>query len=91
MSEKSLEGLRDFLCGTLSAGNILWLCQQLAEYAQKQQEQLKACEKLIARAEEGRKQIALGNYLTSEEVFNELAEEFGLELPEKEMQLDLAV
>lgn len=41
-------------------------------------------EELIARAEEGRRQIAMGNYLTNDEVFREIAEELGIELPVEE-------
>ena len=37
-------------------------------------------EELIARAEEGRRQIAMGNYHTNEEVFRKLSEEFGFDL-----------
>ena len=48
-------------------------------------------EELIARAEEGRRQIAMGNYLTNDEVFRGIAEELGIELPELEMQLEEAV
>ena len=48
-------------------------------------------EELIARAEEGRRQIAMGNYLTNDEVFRKIAEELGIELPELEMQLEEAV
>ena len=48
-------------------------------------------EELIARAEEGRRQIAMGNYLTNDEVFREIAEKLGIELPELEMQLEEAV
>ena len=33
-------------------------------------------EEAIARAEEGRRQIAMGNYITSEELFRQLNDEF---------------
>ena len=83
MSEKSLEGLRDFLCGTLSAGNILWLCQQLAEYAQKQQERelLKpyTMEELRAGILESEKQFSEGKFKTIEEVFQGFGEKFEVE------------
>lgn len=36
-------------------------------------------EELLERAEKGRKEIAQGNYVTSEEVFRDLFEEFGLD------------
>lgn len=36
-------------------------------------------EELLERAEKGRREIAEGNYVTSEEVFRDLFEEFGLD------------
>lgn len=36
-------------------------------------------EELLERAEKGRREIAQGNYVTSEEVFRDLFEEFGLD------------
>ena len=36
-------------------------------------------EELLERAEKGRREIAQGNYVTSEEMFRDLFEEFGLD------------
>ena len=36
-------------------------------------------EELLERAEKGRKEIASGNYVTSEHLFHDLFEEFGLD------------
>ena len=36
-------------------------------------------EELLERAEKGRREIAQGNYVTSEEMFHDLFEEFGLD------------
>ena len=67
MSTAVLNGLRDYLYGTLSPANMLWLGIQLTEYAKKQQEKSSdffppssTCEELIESAEEGRKRIAAG-------------------------------
>ena len=48
-------------------------------------------EELLERAEKGRKEIAQGNYVTSEEMFRDLFEEFGLdpnEMKEIERQVE---
>ena len=95
MSTETLSGLRDYLFSTLSRSNMLWLATQLKERAEKEEE-LKpyTIEELHQMVEEGRKQIAEGHYFTSEEVFNDLFEEFGVderEVEEKELQLEEAV
>lgn len=93
MSTETLSGLRDYLFSTLSRSNMLWLATQLKERAEKEEE-LKpyTIEELHQMVEEGRKQIAKGHYLTSEEVFSDLFEEFGVEEKEqKELQLVEAV
>ena len=48
-------------------------------------------EELLERAEKGRREIAQGNYVTSEEMFRDLFEEFGLdpnEMKEIERQVE---
>ncbi len=93
MSTETLSGLRDYLFSTLSRSNMLWLATQLKERAEKEEE-LKpyTIEELHQMVEEGRKQIAEGHYLTGEEVFSDLFEEFGVEEKEqKELQLVEAV
>ena len=93
MSTETLSGLRDYLFSTLSRSNMLWLATQLKERAEKEEE-LKpyTIEELHQMVEEGRKQIAEGHYLTSEEVFSDLFGEFGVEEKEqKELQLVEAV
>lgn len=95
MSTEALSGLRDYLFGTLSRSNMLWLSDQLREKAE-EKEELKpyTVEELRQMVEEGRKEIAEGNYLTSEEVFKDLFEEFDVEeseVEEKELQLEEAV
>jgi hypothetical protein len=95
MSTETLSGLRDYLFSTLSRSNMLWLATQLKERAEKEEE-LKpyTIEELHQMVEEGRKQIAEGHYLTNEEVFSDLFEEFGVderEVEEKELQLEEVV
>ena len=83
MSTAVLNGLRDYLYGTLSPANMLWLGIQLTEYAKKQQEKSSdffppssTCEELIESAEEGRKRIATGNYIEIDDLLRELDEDF---------------
>ena len=95
MSTETLSSLRDYLFGTLSRSNMLWLATQLKERADKE-EDLKpyTMEELHQMVEEGRREIAEGHYCTSEEMFNDLFEEFGVdkkEVEEKEMQFEEVV
>ena len=87
MSTETLSGLRDYLFSTLSRSNMLWLATQLKERAEKEEE-LKpyTIEELHQMVEEGRKQIAEGHFFTSEEVFNELFEENGVDEREPKEQ-----
>ena len=81
MSEATLTNLLEYLYDTLTPSNMQWLGEHLIEYAQSDRENLKpyTVEELLERAEEGRRQIALGNYVTSEEMFRDLFKEFGLD------------
>ena len=83
MSTKTLEGLRDYLCDTLSTGNMLWLCQQLSDYAQKhkEQESLKpyTLEELHQGILDSEREFAEGKFKTIEEVFEGLGEPFDVE------------
>lgn len=95
MSTETLSSLRDYLFGTLSRSNMLWLATQLKERAEKEEE-LKpyTIEELHQMVEEGRQEIAEGHYFTSEEMFNDLFEEFSVdkkEVEEKELQLEEVV
>lgn len=95
MSTETLSNLRDYLFGTLSRSNMLWLATQLKERAEKEEE-LKpyTIEELHQMVEEGRREIAEGHYYTSKEMFDDLLEEFGVdegEVEEKELQLEEVV
>ena len=77
MSTATLNGLRDYLYGTLSPANLIWLGTQLTEYGRKQEEQLKPYtkEELNTRIDMSERQFAEGKYKTIEEVFREFEKE----------------
>ena len=77
MSTATLNGLRDYLYGTLSPANLIWLGTQLTEYGHRQEEQLEpyTLEELKARIDKSEQQFAEGKYKTIEEVFREFDEE----------------
>ena len=82
MSEATLTSLLEYLCGALTPSNQRWLAEHLIEHAYtKENEALTpyTIEELMERAEKGRKEIASGNYVTSENLFHDLFEEFGLD------------
>ena len=82
MSTATLSNLRDYLYGTLTPANMIWLGRQLTEYGNKQMMPLKpySREELLDRAEKGRQEIAMGNYVTAEDLLRELNEDLEDEL-----------
>ena len=78
-----MRGLLEYLYSTLSPSNMRWVGEHLIEYAKREdsEETLQPYtkEELLERAEEGRRQIAMGNYCTSEELFKELFDEFDID------------
>ena len=87
MSTATLTNLRDYLTGTLSSANMLWLSEQLADYAKKKEEApLKRYTKaeLNALLDEAEANIAAGNTIPGEEVWRELEEEFAREDAEED-------
>ena len=75
MSETTLTSLLEYLYGALTPNNQRWLAEHLIEHAYAEEgEVLKpyTVEELLERAEKGRKEIARGNYVTSEELFRDL-------------------
>lgn len=80
MSTATLSNLLEYLYGTLSPSNMRWVGEHLIEYAKKEEEEEALTpytrEELLERAEEGRRQIAMGNYCTMEELLQELDEDF---------------
>ncbi len=95
MSTTALSGLRDYLCGTLTPANMLWLSSQLAEYAHHQQaEELPpphrryTMDEINAMLDEAERQAAAGESMTNEEFFRSwdelIAEEERLEKQQEE-------
>ncbi len=95
MSTTALSGLRDYLCGTLTPANMLWLSSQLAEYAHHQQaEELPpphrryTMDEIDAMLDEAERQAAAGESMTNEEFFRSwdelIAEEERLEKQQEE-------
>ena len=85
MSTTALNGLRDYLTGTLSPDNMIWLATQLTEYAKKQEEppfQRYTMDEINAMLDEAEADIAAGRVLSEEEVMREWEEE--LEREEQE-------
>ena len=78
MSTAALTNLRDYLTGTLSPANMLWLSKQLADYAKKKTEApLKRYTKaeLNAMLDQAEAEIAAGGGTPHEEVMREMDEE----------------
>ena len=80
MSTATLSNLLEYLYGTLSPSNMRWVGEHLIEYAKREETeetlQPYTKEELLERAEEGRRQIAMGNYCTMEELLQKLDEDF---------------
>ena len=87
MSTALLTNLRDYLYGTLSPDNMIWLAAQLTEYADKQtqSESLKPYtkEELHARIAQSEADIMAGRTISHEEMMREWEEELARE--EKEL------
>lgn len=82
MSTTTLQGLLDYLTGTLSTSNLLWLSERLTDYAKKNGEQhLKpyTMEEIRARIAEAERESAAGLGIDSEEMVRELEAEFAEE------------
>ena len=81
MSETTMTSLLEFLYSTLTPSNQRWLAERLIEHAETEEGEVLTpytIEELKERAEKGRREIARGNYVPSEDVFRDLFEEFGL-------------
>ena len=96
MSETTLTSLLEYLYGTLTPNNQRWLAEHLIKHADEEEGKVLTpytVEELLERAEKGRKEIAHGNYVTSEDLFRDLFEEFGLgpgDMEEIDRQLEEA-
>lgn len=90
MSPTTQQGLLDYLKGTLSTSNMIWLSERLTEYAKEKQEQdLKpyTIEEIRSMIEQSRRDSAAGQGIDSDEMFRELEEEFAKLEKEHEMTL----
>lgn len=81
MSTALLSNLRDYLCGTLSPANMIWLGKELTDYAHKKEEPLKpyTMDEINAMIDQAERESAAGLGQDSREMFRELEEEFARE------------
>lgn len=75
MSRELLQNLGNYLLGTLTKDDTAWLIQYLMESSHQRPLRPYTMEEINAMIDESERQIANGEYFTSEEVFKELAEE----------------
>lgn len=86
MSTATLIGLRDYLYGTLSADDMVWLVEELKAYVRKDgKPKPYTVEELHDRIAKAERDFAEGRYLTDDEVFSDLDE-----LVEEQEELKLA-
>ena len=73
MSTMALEGLLNYLYGTLSPNNMRWVGEHLIEYAKKEEnEQLRpyTMEEIDDMLDEAEAAFEAGDYMTNDEVFH---------------------
>ena len=78
MSTATLASLRDYLFGTLSTSDMIWLVEEMKNHMLAPEEKLKpyTMEELNARIDQAERESAAGLGQDSEEMFRELEEEF---------------
>ena len=81
MSTSTLTNLRDYLTGTLSPDNMIWLATQLTEYAKKEEQSRKpyTIEEIRAMIVQSERDIAEGRIYDFDEAMDELEKEFAEE------------
>ena len=82
MSTATLQNLLDYLKGTLSSSNMIWLSERLQEYAKEQNDlALKpyTIEELHARIVQSEMDSTQGRVYEFDDVIREIEEEFALE------------
>ncbi|MBO4551554.1 MAG: hypothetical protein J5733_12555 [Bacteroidaceae bacterium] len=73
MSTQALTGLRDYLTGTLSTNDMMWLVEELKEYVRKGEAlEPYTIEELHERIAQSERDFAEGRYFTDDEVFEDL-------------------
>ncbi|MBQ9523961.1 MAG: hypothetical protein IJR69_02440 [Bacteroidaceae bacterium] len=95
MSTATLTNLRDYLYGTLTPANMIWLADQLTKYAKKETEEdfpLKRYtkEEINAMLDEAEAEIAAGMGTPDEEAWDEWDGEMA-RLEQKDLELAEAV
>lgn len=94
MSTTALTGLRDYLTGTLSNSNMIWLATQLTEFVKKQQQEPPfrryTMDEINAMLDEAEANIAAGRGIPDEEAWDDLEEELAM-LEQEEHQMAEAV
>lgn len=92
MSTQALNGLRDYLTGTLSVADMEWLAAELTEFARKEEHSPKpyTMEELNAMLDVAEADIAAGMGTPHEEVMHEWDEEIA-RMEQKELELADAV
>ena len=80
MSEATLSNLLEYLYGTLTPSNMLWMAERLTEHAKHEEEAVKpyTMEEINARIDQSERDFAEGNFYTHEEVLKMLDEELEL-------------
>ncbi len=76
MSTQALNGLRDYLTGTLSIADMNWLAAEPTEYARKEEHPQKpyTMEELNAMLDVAEADIAAGRVIDDEDAWDELDE-----------------
>ena len=88
MSTATLTNLRDYLTGTLSPDNMIWLATQLTEYAKKEEQSRKpyTIEEIRAMIDQSERDIDEGRIYDFDEAMDELEKEFA----EEDRELSMA-
>lgn len=84
MSEATLTSLLEYLYGTLTPSNQIWVAERLIEHAEAEDLKPYTMEELKARLDQSERDFAEGNICTHEEVLKMLDEELGLAPVEKQ-------
>ncbi len=87
MSTTALTNLRDYLTGTLSREDMMWLMEEMRDFMRGKEENLKpyTIEEIHAMIEESERDIAEGRVYDFDEVMAEIEKEFAEEERELEM------
>ena len=77
MSTATLSGLRDYLYGTLSTDDMIWLIKELTGYIHKESEPVPyTMDELNARIDKSERQMAMGEYSSTDDVFSRIRRKY---------------